>query len=104
MPPKSGFLRAKNVDYDDDDIYDDDDYYEEEGGDGAADEMTEEDKEQMAIGTAKVKEALGSQYKVKEVDIQDALWNYYYDVGKTVTFLKSTSGGTNTQRFHRKYR
>lgn len=92
MPPKSGFSRAKTVDYDDDDMYDDDDYYEEEGGEGAAEEMTEEDKEQMAIGTAKVKEALGSQYKVKEVDIQDALWNYFYDVGKTVTYLKSMFG------------
>ena len=90
MPPKSGFSRTKTVDYDDDDIYDDDDYYDEEEGDGgAAEEMSEEDKEQMAIGTAKVKEALGSQYKVKEVDIQDALWNYFYDVGKTVTYLKS---------------
>ena len=92
MPPKSGFSRAKTVDYDDDDLYDDDDYYEEEGGEGAAEEMTEEDKEQMATGTAKVKEALGSQYKVKEADIQDALWDYFYDVGKTVTYLKSTFG------------
>ncbi|KAJ4349403.1 uncharacterized protein N0V89_008018 [Didymosphaeria variabile] len=88
MPPKSGFSRAKNVDYDDDDIYDD--YSEEEyAAEGEGDAMSEEDKEQMAAGVAKVKEALGSEYKVKEVDIQDALWNYYYDVGKSVTHLKN---------------
>lgn len=89
MPPKSGFSRAKNVDYDDDDTYDDDDYYEEEETGADAEEMSAEDKEQMAIGTAKVREALGTEYKVKEVDIHDALWNYYYDIGKTVTYLKS---------------
>ncbi|KAL5433453.1 hypothetical protein PMIN07_009789 [Paraphaeosphaeria minitans] len=89
MPPKAGFSRAKNVGYDDDDMYDD--YSEEEYvGDGEAEGMSEEDKEQMVAGMVKVREALGSEYnKVKEVDIQDALWNYYYDVGKSVTFLKN---------------
>lgn len=88
MPPKTGFSRAKNVGYDDDDIYDD--YSEEEyAGEGEGEGMSEEDKEQMAAGVIKVREALGSEYKVKEVDIQDALWNYFYDVGKSVTFLKS---------------
>lgn len=75
--------------YDDDDLYDD--YSEEEyAGEGEGEGMSAEDKEQMAAGVIKVREALGSEYKVKEVDIQDALWNYYYDVGKSVTFLKST--------------
>ncbi|KAL5392061.1 hypothetical protein PMIN03_003869 [Paraphaeosphaeria minitans] len=89
MPPKAGFSRAKNVGYDDDDMYDD--YSEEEYvGDGEGEGMSEEDKEQMVAGMVKVREALGSEYnKVKEVDIQDALWNYYYDVGKSVTFLKN---------------
>jgi hypothetical protein len=91
MPPKSGFSRAKNVGYDEDDIYDD--YSEEEyagEGEGEGEGMSEEDKAQMAAGVIKVREALGSEYKVKEVDIHDALWNYYYDIGKSVTFLKST--------------
>lgn len=88
MPPKAGFSRAKNVDYDDDDIYDD--YSDEEyAGEGEGEGMSEEDRQQMAAGVVKVKEALGNEYKVKEVDIQDALWNYYYDVGKSVTYLKS---------------
>ncbi|KAJ4299315.1 hypothetical protein N0V90_004559 [Kalmusia sp. IMI 367209] len=87
MPPKSGNLRAKNIGYDDDDLYSDEEVYsEEEAGDG----MTDADREQMAIGTAKVKEALGSSYKVTDAQIQDALWNYYYDVGKSVSYLKST--------------
>ncbi|KAF2439342.1 hypothetical protein P171DRAFT_436039 [Karstenula rhodostoma CBS 690.94] len=88
MPPKAGFSRAKNVGYDEDDIYDD--YSEEEyAGDGEGEGTSEEDKEQMAAGVIKVREALGSEYKVKEAEIQDALWNYYYDVGKSVTFLKN---------------
>jgi len=86
MAPKSGNQRAKAIDYDDDDVYDDDEIYgEEEAGDG----MTDEDREQMRIGTAKVKEALGSSFSVTDAQIQEALWHYYYDVGKSATYLKS---------------
>lgn len=87
MPPKSGNLRAKNIDYDDDDMYSDDEVYSDEDA-GAV--MTEEDKEQLAIGTVKVRQELDSTYKVSDAQIQDALWNYYYDIGKSVTYLKST--------------
>lgn len=87
MPPKSGHQRAKNIDYDDDDIYsDEEDYYEEEGGEAA---MTEEDREQMAAATLKVKEALDASFKITDTQIQEALWHYYYDVGKSVSYLKS---------------
>lgn len=82
-----GHSRAKNVAYDDDDAYSDDDYYEEEdtGGDG----MTDEDREQMRTGTIKVREALGSDITVTDTQIQEALWHFYYDVGKSVTYLKN---------------
>ncbi|KAF2257905.1 hypothetical protein CC78DRAFT_622251 [Lojkania enalia] len=83
MPPKSGHQRAKNIDYDEDDIYGDDDYYEEDGY-----EMTDQDREQMRIGTIKVKEALGSSLMVSDAQVQDALWDNYYDVGKSVADLK----------------
>ncbi|KAF2009556.1 hypothetical protein BU24DRAFT_78125 [Aaosphaeria arxii CBS 175.79] len=86
MPPKSGHQRAKNVDYDDDDVYDDDDYYEEEDGGNL---MSDEDREQMRLGTIKVREALDSSTNVTDAQIQEALWNYYYDVGKSVTYLKN---------------
>jgi elongation factor 1 alpha-like protein len=86
MPPKSGFQRTRNVGYDDDDIYDDDDYYEEETGDATS----EDDKEQMRLGTISVREALGpAEAGVSDAQIHDALWHYYYDVGKSVSYLKN---------------
>ena len=92
MPPKSGHHRAKNIGYDDDDLYDEEEEYygdEEvkEGGDG----LTDEDREQMRIGTVKVREALDTSINASVTDeaIRDALWHYYYDVAKSVTYLKS---------------
>ncbi|KAF2635647.1 hypothetical protein P280DRAFT_522980 [Massarina eburnea CBS 473.64] len=88
MPPKSGHHRAKNVGYDDDDMYgEEEDYYEEEGGEG--DGMTEEDKEQMAAATLQVKEALFGDLRLTDKEIQEALWHYYYDVEKSVIYLKN---------------
>lgn len=70
-------------DYDDYDDYDDD-------YDGGGDEgLSAEDKEQMREGTIKVREALGS-FPATDEEIQDSLWHYYYDVAKTVSYLKST--------------
>jgi elongation factor 1 alpha-like protein len=87
MPPKSGFQRTRNVGYDDDDIYDDDDYYEEEETGNAT---SEDDKEQMRLGTISVREALGpAEAGVSDAQIHDALWHYYYDVGKSVSYLKN---------------
>jgi elongation factor 1 alpha-like protein len=96
MPPKSGFSRARNVDYDDDDAFDDDDeYFEEESGDG----MTEDDKEQMRLGTIRVREALGEfEAGVSDAQIQESLWHYYYDVAKTVSYLKNRLGGVPTPK------
>src|SRR4051812_20922473 len=94
MPPKSGFSRTRNIDYDDDDAYDDDDYYEEEeAGVGA----TEDDKEQMRVGTIRVREALGEfEAGVSDAQIQEALWHYYYDVAKSVSYLRNKLGGVQT--------
>jgi len=52
----------------------------------------------MRIGTDKVRAALGdvSDFVTDEA-IQEALWHYYYDVAKSVTYLKSMP---NPQPFH----
>ncbi|KAH7074319.1 P-loop containing nucleoside triphosphate hydrolase protein [Paraphoma chrysanthemicola] len=82
----------RNVDYDDDDRYDEDDYYDEDEADG----NTEDDKEHMRVGTIGVRAALGDfEAGVSDAQIQEALWHYYYDVGKSVSYLKNKLGGTN---------
>jgi elongation factor 1 alpha-like protein len=77
--------RVKGIGYDDDDVYDsyDEEYDEEQN------ELTEEDRIQMQEGTTRVKSVLGSQYSVTDKEIQDALWHYYYDVDKSVAYLKN---------------
>jgi elongation factor 1 alpha-like protein len=99
MPPKSGVSRTRNVGYDGDDVYDDDDYYEEEADDAAGgDGMTEDDKEQMRVGTTRVREALGDMSDfTSDEQIQEALWHYYYDVGKSVSYLKNKLGAEPKQ-------
>ncbi|KAF2728416.1 hypothetical protein EJ04DRAFT_449376 [Polyplosphaeria fusca] len=94
MPPKSGFQRAKTVAYEDDDGYSDDEYYEDEpGGDALADISAE----QMRLGTIKVKEALSSTIQPSDAEIQEALWHYYFDVGKSVTYLKNKLEPTRSE-------
>lgn len=78
--------RVKSLDYDDDDFdYDEEEEeeYEEQS------ELTPEDKEQLRIGTVEVRKVLGPGYQLNNKEIQDSLWNYYYDVQKTVNHLKS---------------
>ncbi|KAL5114512.1 hypothetical protein ACEQ8H_007602 [Pleosporales sp. CAS-2024a] len=83
-------LRTRAVGYDDEDFYDDDDYYE----DDASNDMTEDDREQMRIGTVKVREALGEfAAGVDDAQIHESLWYYYFDMAKTVTYLKNKLGG-----------
>ncbi|KAK0326628.1 hypothetical protein LTR82_002470 [Friedmanniomyces endolithicus] len=77
--------RVKNVDYDEDELYDDDDEYGEE-----AETYSQEDRGNFAALTPVVRaelEEVGLQASDKE--IQDALWNYYWDVAKAVTYLKN---------------
>ena len=78
--------RVKSMAVDDDD-FDNDDYYDDDPEE--EEELSEQDQQQMRQGTVKVREALGNGFKVSDKAIQDALWNYYYDVGKSVTYLKS---------------
>lgn len=52
----------------------------------------------MQQGTIKIKEALGSAISVSDAEIQESLWHYYFDVGKSVTYLKSMASPTHTSQ------
>jgi elongation factor 1 alpha-like protein len=94
MPPHGNSSRG--VDYDDYDVDYEDDYSEEEAVDGG---MTEDDKEQMRVGTQRVREELGEfEAGVSDAQIQDSLWHYYYDVAKSVSFLKNKLGGVQAPK------
>lgn len=80
---------------DDDDLFDDDDFGDEYGDE--QEQLTDEDREQLRQGTVKVREALGPAYSIAEKDVHDALWNYYYDIGKTVSWLKSKPTATRSR-------
>lgn len=43
----------------------------------------------MSEGTIKVRTALGDDFDVTDRAIHEALWHYYYDVAKSVSYLKS---------------
>lgn len=77
--------RVKSLGYDDDDLDYEDEYDEYEDG---QDELSEEDKEQLRLGTLEVRKSLGPAYQVNDSAIHDALWNYYYDIEKTVAHIK----------------
>lgn len=65
--------------------FDGDDY---ESEDGDSQEISEEDREQLREGTVKVREVIGNDVPgITDSQIQEALWHYYYDVGKSVTYL-----------------
>jgi elongation factor 1 alpha-like protein len=79
-------VRNLDVDRVFEDYEDEEDDLEEEG-----DQLTDEDRIAMANGTQEVKAALGADAsKVTVQQIQDALWHYFYDVEKSVTYLKKT--------------
>lgn len=78
--------RIKNISYGGDDDYVDDDDYGEEN------ELSPEDREQMRLRTAEVQELLRSEIppiQAQEEEIWGSLWHYYYDVDKTVSYLRS---------------
>lgn len=56
--------------------------------DDGEEELSPEDKVQMAAGTAEIISLLGPQAdKVTTQQIHDALWHYYYDTDKSVAYL-----------------
>ena len=79
--------RVKSLAVDDDDY--DDDYLDDDFDETQGEELTEDDKQQMRQGTIKVRESLGPTYNISDKEIEESLWHYYYDVGKSVSYLKS---------------
>jgi elongation factor 1 alpha-like protein len=79
--------RVKNVQYNDDDLYDD----EEADYDQAEDTYTDEDRNNFATLTPVVRAELEEAgLQASDREIEDALWNYYWDVGRSVTYLKNS--------------
>ncbi|CAB4386302.1 unnamed protein product [Rhizophagus irregularis] len=66
---------TENYDYDYDD-YDDENY-----------EMTPEDKAQMDKGKMFVRNVIGQVEGISDKDIENALWNYYYNTEDTIAYL-----------------
>ncbi|KAF4446527.1 elongation factor 1-alpha [Fusarium austroafricanum] len=66
--------------------FDGEDYEEEDEN-----ELSPEDRQAMEDGTAEVRRVLGTEAnKVTKAQIEDALWHYYYDIDKSVTYLMKT--------------
>ncbi|KAI0113296.1 P-loop containing nucleoside triphosphate hydrolase protein [Daldinia grandis] len=75
------------------------DEYEADGFGDEGEELSSEDQAQMNVGTAQVRTALGVESsKVTTKQIQDALWHYYYDVEKSVTYLMTKYVAPSTKR------
>ncbi|KAJ9640515.1 hypothetical protein H2199_006054 [Coniosporium tulheliwenetii] len=78
--------RTKGIEFDDDEVAD---YSDEYAEDTQEQEGIPEDQVRMHEGKAQVKKALGSSYSVSDKEIEEALWHYYYDVSKSVSYLKN---------------
>lgn len=75
---------VRNLDYEE--VLDEYEGYDEgeDGGDG----VSAEDRVALAEGTAELQRLLGVEAsKVTVEQIQEALWYYYYDVDKSLTYL-----------------
>lgn len=93
--------RIKDIQYDDDEY--DDGYSDDEPN---TQELSQDDKgkpdtssyaytadptiEQMRLGTIQIRQILGDSDHISDHAIEEALWHYYYDIEKSVTYLKST--------------
>lgn len=84
--------RIKNISFEGDDYVDDQDDYED------GDELSPEDRERMRACTAQARDLLGSEIPpipASDEEIWEALWHYYYDVDRSVGYLRSTCGGSS---------
>ena len=82
--------RVKQIDYDEDDLYDEEANDNYNGDDQDDDGLTAEDRENLSNLTPVVRAELDEAgFQASDKEIQDALWHYYWDVGKSVVYLKS---------------
>ncbi len=77
--------RVKNIDYDEDDVYSEEEEYHEEPS------YTDEDRESFTALTPVVRAELQeSGLQASDKEIEEALWHYYWHVGKSVAYLKNS--------------
>lgn len=54
------------------------------------DEVSAEDQEKLRVGTVQVRSGLEQGFAfITDEEIQDTLWHYYYDIPKSVNYLRS---------------
>lgn len=91
----SSHRRVKDIAYDEDDVYsDEDEAYDDNQG------YTAEDKQNFADLTPVVQAHLiESEVQATTKEIEEALWHYYWDVAKSVEYIKKqhTTKQTNSQ-------
>ncbi|KAK5718131.1 hypothetical protein LTR17_015853 [Elasticomyces elasticus] len=88
--------RVKNVDYDSDDLYDEDD---EEYGEESDDRSSSQNRSTFAELTPVVRAELEEAgVQASDKAIEDALWNSFWDVGKSVVFLKTRNAPKQTPK------
>ncbi|KAK6434657.1 hypothetical protein LTR95_009155, partial [Oleoguttula sp. CCFEE 5521] len=87
----SGHRRVKDIDYDEEDLYDEVD--EDDAEPDTQADLTPEDQANFATLTPVVRAELDEAgLQASDREIQDALWNYYWDVGKSVGYLRGLRG------------
>ena len=94
--------RVKKIEYDDDD---DDDLYDEEEdyAEGEQQGYTTEDRENFATLTPVVRAELDEAgLQASDREIEEALWHYYWDVGKSVAYLKNSRTSRPSQQEQKK--
>lgn len=80
--------RVKRVEYDDEDLYSEEEEEEEQAAEA---EYTDEDRSNFDTLTPVVRAELQEAgLQASDREIEDALWHYYWDVGKSVAYLKNT--------------
>lgn len=90
--------RNKNIDYDEDDLYPEEE--EDFGEDGG---YTQEDKDNFATLTPVVRAELDEAgVPATTQQIEEALWHYFWDVGKSVAYLKNTRTPREAQKESKK--
>ncbi|KAJ1674785.1 hypothetical protein EV182_002566, partial [Spiromyces aspiralis] len=85
------------------DFGEDEEYFKEEAQEeqflDELDTMKDEQREQMELGVASVKRKLGGEYEIKDIEIKNALWYYYFDEDEAIRWLKKNHPKKRTGEF-----
>ena len=81
--------RVKKIDYDEDDFYSEEE--EEANPEAEQESYTDDDRHNFATLTPVVRAELDEAgLQASDREIEEALWHYYWDVGKSVAYLKNS--------------